>query len=189
VTSRDGYTLVEMLTALLILSLALGGLYESGFVIRGMTDAAARNRRGAASAREAELALDRLLRRRGPFAASDGDGFHGDAVEFHFPCESGSCGARLTPGPEAANLEVIDIGRRKEIVLAGQPSVQFRYVGSAGVADAWAPAKDDAGLLTAVAIVRARDGLPLAQSRLWRQMSPSCQWDAISRVCREAPAP
>lgn len=184
----EGYTLVEMLAALLIIGLAVGGLSQAMRVI-GLTQSA--TARAISEERERQTIdrrLETLLDHRGPFISDETDDAAGRQDEFTFDCGKASpCGVRLST---AGKDERVAIGSATPTVLAKTDDLGLIYGGDLGSSETWPPASSQRQTLHWLAVVSgSRDQLsPVAVARLWREEAPDCVFDLISQACR-APAP
>jgi prepilin-type N-terminal cleavage/methylation domain-containing protein len=164
-----GYTLAEMLAALMIVGLVIGG------VAGGVTAAARLQRQGAERARAAESAaalangLTALLREQGPFSSAGGVKLAGDRRGFSFACAGGgACSAAVGRGGRAASILLVGPGRNATIRWPGWVAPTFEYIGSKTTGDHWPPDNPtDWQRLRAVAVTDAGSDVPLATVRIW----------------------
>jgi len=166
-TSDQGFTLAEALTALLIVTLAMAGLAQGVHLI-GL------QARSAERARAQRVDLSRLQRLVatapadiGPFF-SDGEGFIGDPRRATFDCDQ--------PQPCSVSLEGKQLwggwnGRRASATTGGAQA-QLRYIADDGEVRRDWPGGAAARRLAAVAIVS--DEAPLALIRLAPTTSGAC---------------
>jgi prepilin-type N-terminal cleavage/methylation domain-containing protein len=185
--SDDGYTLAEMLTALTILGLAMGGLGLVVTLIARQQLTANRVQARLVDGRAADRALTQWL------AQADADDVQGDAQGLSFSCGEAAC---------AANLRAD--GRRTLLILQGRSGparrlrlrdqgVRFSYVGDRGAVDAWPAAAtavgggtSEAAPLRAVLLSASGAATPLSVARVWTREARDCQFDAIIGACRVA---
>ena len=106
-----GYTLAETLAAMLIIGLAMGGLFEGSRLVARLQTPTATAVAEARMLRRAEIGLAALLAARPP----DDRSMTGDAGGFTFDCPAGQCGASLLATPSGARLQVT----RGEVSQAG----------------------------------------------------------------------
>jgi prepilin-type N-terminal cleavage/methylation domain-containing protein len=186
---EQGYTLVEMLAAMAILGLAIGGLAESVHAIgRAQAHAAAALREDQALG-QARRSLERLLAAAGPFRADDPDAFDGGGRQLSFACGQARCAARLNGSVLRVRGEA---GAGADVPLPEGRRARFLYVDSRGrTSEAW-PSPDPARLdrpsrLAAVSIVAA--GGPaapaLATAALLVDEPVDCAFDAVGGDCRK----
>jgi prepilin-type N-terminal cleavage/methylation domain-containing protein len=185
--NEDGYTLTEMLAALLMIGLAVGGLSQGLRVIgllQGATGRALGEERGL---RAAKTGLEHLLGQRGPFRSTE-PGFRGEASAFQVDCGAPEpCGAGLETKKKETRLLLRDGGEQERSVrLMGPGKVRFTYDGPTGSLPSWPPS-GRGQTLKAVNLVResAEGEAPLLTTRLWREQAGDCAFDAISKDCRE----
>lgn len=179
--SDHGYTLAEMLAALLIIGLAMAGLTQAVRVLSLFQSAAARATGEQRLLRRAEVDLARLLDGQGPFRSTE-DMLVGDGRGFDFDCgRAARCSARLV---SAANKTRLLITGATEEQVALKEDVHFTYATEKATFAAWPPA-GELRTLRAVNLVGAR-AEPILSARLWVQQSGDCAFDAIAQDCREA---
>jgi prepilin-type N-terminal cleavage/methylation domain-containing protein len=183
--SDDGYTLAEMLAALTILGLAMGGLGLVVTLIARQQLTANRIQTRLVDGRTVDRALTQWL------AQADANDVQGDAQGLSFACGEAAC---------AANLRAD--GRRTLLILQGrsgparrlrlrEQGVRFSYVGDRGDTDAW-PATDttvvgeisQARALRAVLLSAPAAAAPLSVARVGTREARDCQFDAIIGACR-----
>jgi prepilin-type N-terminal cleavage/methylation domain-containing protein len=186
--NKDGYTLVEMLAALIMISLAIGGLLQGMRVIGRIQDSAGRSVMATREQRTAQEGLDRLVASQGPFFSDDLQGFTGSLTQFSFDCgRNVTCGARLTPQNGLTRLDIVRDGvtRFSATLPRGGPA-GFTYVGERTTGSAWPPLTTRSERLNKVMLTLQRlDGLvPVASVRLWLEQKRTCQFDAIAQACR-----
>jgi prepilin-type N-terminal cleavage/methylation domain-containing protein len=195
--SQDGYTLTEMLAALVMIGLAIGGLTEgmrSLGLIQGSTGRVLADDRAL---RATHQTLDRLVAGQGPFTTGDPRGFVGQADRFSFDCDgSAPCTAALAPAPGGERLSVSGpSGATTAVVLRGLASVRFSYEGTRSVDGVWPPAPTSGPAqpqtLRAITLLggTAAGEAPITRARIWAEQPSDCAFDIIGQVCRKAPAP
>ena len=186
--TKEGYTLVEMLAALLMIALAIGGLLQGTRVIGRIQDSATRALGAAREQRTAQEGLDRLLAGQGPFFSGDVQGFTGSLTQFSFACgRAATCAARLTPQNGLTRLDVIRDGLAQfSASLPGGGPAGFTYVGERTIGETWPPITTPSERLTRIALTLQRiDGVtPLASVRLWLEQRRDCHFDVIAQACR-----
>ena len=184
----DGYTLTEMLAALLMIGLAVGGLGQGLRVIGLLHGATGRTLGEERGLRAAKIGLERLLGQRGPFRSTE-VGFRGEAFAFQVDCGAPEpCGARLEAAKNGSRLFLRDRGGQERAVrLTGTGKVRFTYDGPTESLPSWPPT-GKRQTLKAVNLVRksSEDETPLLTTRLWREQAADCAFDAISKDCRES---
>lgn len=179
--NEDGYTLAEVLAAMLILGLAVGGLVEGSRIIGRMQAPVITTRRDDQVLRRAELSVAGLLKLR-----SGGDQtLTGDAHGLQFTCGTRTCGLALTPDGKKLSLSV----RRGEVAqtfpLPHAGKISLVYLARDGRFDRW-PQPDSKRVLDGVMIVEtsARGELALVVARSWIEHPKTCEFDMIARGCR-----
>lgn len=184
--NEDGFTLADMLAALLILSLAMAGLGQGLYAMSRLQRAAAETAAQARDLRAISGGLDQLLGGAGPFGAR-ADDFQGQADRLSFTCGQGArCEGRLEIVAGQRRLRIQDADAHIRIVAGGPAGTTFRYLGSTGEHDHWPTGQE--GRLLAVRL-RDIDGALLANHRLWRDQPVECAFDAVRRDCYFEPAP
>lgn len=186
-----GYTLTEMLVALMIVGLTVTGLTTAYAVIGRIHSDTHTLSFLLGSARSSDRILRELFQRQGPFRNFEAETFVGEATTIRFDCNrKWKCSADIaTDSPRPRLLTLDDQGRRRQVRLPENSSWSFRYIGTRGALDAWPPSPDPTGrrsFLTAVNLIRTRSaGVEVfSEAVLWREQPPVCQFDAISQDCR-----
>lgn len=193
--SEAGYTLTEMLAALLMIGLAVGGLTEGAQVVARIQASAGRGVAEGARLRAADQGLRRLLAGRGPFTSANAEtgGLAGDARAFDFDCGgSGRCGARLAAtaplGVARARGKpgdtVVFTGEHGATRAFAPASARFLYIGERTRGEVWPPADGASDTLREVVLRDPAGGAAPAQARLWTEQGLDCVYDAIAQACR-----
>lgn len=183
-----GYTLVEMLAALAILGLAMGGLAEGmaaiGRAQSGATSLLMTQRSWARANRD----LSRLFQEQGPFQSGETPSLKGDATNLSFPCGAQKCSARLIGRKGDPVLEVSGAdGWRDAVALPGQSGAHFSYVDEEEQHPAWPPPGDHGRRkVRSVMVLTGQSAAPssVAGARLWIEQPPDCAYDMIIADCR-----
>lgn len=191
--NEAGYTLAEVLAALLIIGLAVGGVGQGVHALGRLQATAARATGESRSLRAADEALQRLLAGRGPFRAQAETGFKGDARGFVFDCGgTASCSAHLVDSRAATRLEVRRAdGESRSAALPGGRDARFVYLSLGGASNAWPPqSPQDGQVLNAVALVGSTPTgeTPLGLTRLWIEQDHVCDFDPVAQACRAGSA-
>jgi prepilin-type N-terminal cleavage/methylation domain-containing protein len=186
---REGYTLVEMLVALVILSLAFGGLFQAVHVIGGIQAAASRAIALSRLEGAPQSGLDRLLDDQGPFFSNAPDALTGTSSAFSFPCSGALCTARVDTLEGLSRLEIGRHGLGRSVTAL--PSIgraSFQYIGEQTVSETWPPPKVRGERLVRIVLLDHRPNgvAPLASVRLWRAQLRDCSYDPIALACRSA---
>ncbi len=173
--NEEGYTLIEVLVALMVIGLAMTAMTAAVNAIGRL------QRTGAADAISLERAqafsngLDIVLAGQGPFASAGSLPMAGDAQGFSFACgRAQSCRARLAPEAGGESLTFQGAGGVRRLAWRGKAKLAFRYVGAKTTGDHWPPDNPtDWQPLRLIILGRAGpDFQPLAYSRLWIEGAP-----------------
>jgi len=179
--SDDGYTLVEMMAAVAIISLAMVGLAEGLHVIGASQARTSDAIRHGARMREADQRLEALLSNAGPFARDNTSRFAGTSDAFSFNCGPSRCAASLSPLPAGIALRIdAPDGPSETIITARQ--ARFEYEGVRRSGAHW-PSDDPRPDRLARLSLLADDG-PVASVRLWTQQPRRCEFDPVILACR-----
>jgi prepilin-type N-terminal cleavage/methylation domain-containing protein len=182
--SDAGYTLIETLTALVILALAIGGLSAGIQVLARQQATVGRIVAHTQALRAAQAGLDRLFERRGPFRSTDGQRFVGSDVRLEFDCGRPSrCVAQLVQGTAGPALRIED-GAPRTYALRTVGAAHFVYQGALDASPSWPPERLDRQPLRAVSVVRDGSGDTLVKSRLWVEEPVRCEFDVVMQDCR-----
>ena len=162
VTGRrdDGFTLVETVVALTVVSHALAGILVATNLVTRHNQQVVRAKQAVRSADETMARLSAGLLPHQPFFADDLTGTVRDIV---YDCGAARCRFRLT-----------------------SPSQRLAYVSRGKVLTAWPPkvmTEGEEQRLEAL-ILQDLSGTTLGLVRLETEQSESCQFDMISRTCR-----
>ena len=183
----DGYTLTEMLAALLIIGLTTGGLVEGGYAISRLQATSAKRVQAFTAARSTQARFAALMDGRGPFRSAGS--FDGEGETFSFACGEHTCGASLEDAGAVTTLQlrtpaVVDVH------LANALSPRFAYVGSGPAQDTWPPRHGEPQRLKAILLLSGGPGREhaLASAPVWRQEEAACRFDAIAKDCRAGPS-
>lgn len=181
--TRNGYTVVEVLAATLILGLAFGGLLAGLRAFQGLQRRSAEHIASGRTSETAAAAVTRLLAQPSASSVAMEDTLAGDTRTVQVCCATPPC----TLSVDAGGIIVLRLGntlvRRR---LAGVQQPALRYLTTEGVLDRWPPAPPVRARLRGVAIVDtgSASASPIAAARLWSQQPQDCQFDSISAKCR-----
>ena len=181
-----GYTLAEMLAALVMIGLAVGGLTMGVRVIgHGEAQVAHATTEGG-NLRTLQDALSTLLNNAGPFRTKDNATFQGAGSAFSFICSAPTpCSASLTKSGEEMALQVRRMdGSAARFGIVDSGPMHFEYVGSQSRNQNWPPPPPISDVLRSVELVRDADGAAIASTRIWREQPADCAFDPISGDCR-----
>jgi hypothetical protein len=183
----DGYTVAEVLAALVMIGLAIGGLTMGVRVIGQIQISAVRAAAADTAMRGVQDGLTGLLADQGPFTIKDPDAFVGSGRGFSFRCIRPSpCGAQLSAAGGGLDL-ILQTGSRasQTLILPGTTAAHFAYASERGVSLFWPPKTDSAQTLRSVTLVRDQaGGAPIASARIWREQPADCAFDPVSGDCR-----
>ena len=187
--SDDGYTLAEMLAALVIIGLAVEGLAECVRALRLTQAGAARTVAETQTLGRARRGLVRVLDGQGPFKSGDRAGLKGGATGFDFECKGGGrCGVQLMASRNGMALVMEgENGWRDVEPLPGVGQARLVYVTPQGRLDVW-PVDGPARTLTSVSLeAQSHAGpYPLMAARVWSEQVRDCAFDPIIDDCRAA---
>jgi prepilin-type N-terminal cleavage/methylation domain-containing protein len=188
----DGYTLAEMLAALAILGMAIGGLGLVVSLIARQQLTALHLHNRLTEARAADSALETLMTRE-QSAGADLRDLRGDADSLSFTCGAATCAARLVPDGRRTVLLLRDrSGAARRLRLRAR-NLRFSYVGASGSVEGWPAARPSGGVslenivqgqAPQAIILRSAAGAPLAVIRTAPREPRDCQYDAIAGACR-----
>lgn len=184
-----GYTLVETLLALVMLSLAVAGL-SMGLQVFGerqLRTAAAVTR--LQDLRMAQAALEDILDLHAPFRSDLPAELSGEATRFHFACAAPEpCEVSTAYRDERWGLKVTDgRGSERRLPLHLASPAEFRFVGERRTLAVWPdPAAGAREGLRAVALVEVgpTGETPVLTAHVWREQPADCVFDTVLRDCR-----
>lgn len=177
----NGYTLVEMLAAMLVLGLAMTALTQATRLFSRTSQHAAAASAEAAKAMAAERLMQRVLGSGpyGPTATAAEAILDGDEGHIHFDCGGPvNCELVLSAGGPATLFARGSSSSQAKLDVQG---AQFRYVVGGATSRTYPQADDDRGL-EAIAIVSA-DGEVLARWRAQTTQSADCAFDQVTHRC------
>ena len=181
--SDDGYTLAEMLAALAMLGMAMGGLGLVASLIARQQLASNRIHVRLIDDRAADRALTLWLDQQ------DARTLSGDAHVLSATCGESACEARLKVDKQRTVLVLSGRSGPTRRLRLRQRDVRFGYVDSKGEVAAWPRAdvsevKAEEAILRAVRLTASGATAPLAVARIWPREPRDCQFDAIIGACR-----
>ena len=185
--SSDGYTLVEMLVALVVVGMTAAGLAEGAHTLTRIQAEAAGSLQRERAMATLQSRFGAFVGQGGPFRSDDKPArFRGSADDLSFDCGQGTCTAQILTAHGGTALELgYEDGRRLSLPLPGVAGASFAYDDGASEGADWPPAGE--GLrLKAVAILGGfePDRSPLAVARIDAEQAPDCEFDPIVRQCR-----
>ena len=185
--SSDGYTLVEMLVALVVIGMTAAGFAEGARTLaRIQADAAGSLERERAMA-TLQSRFEAFVGQGGPYRSDDKPArFQGSPDDLSFSCGQGTCTAQILSARGGTALDLgYEDGRHLSLPLPGVAGASFAYDGGASEGPEWPPSAQ--GLrLKAVTILGGfePDRSPLATARLDAEQAPDCEFDPIIKQCR-----
>jgi prepilin-type N-terminal cleavage/methylation domain-containing protein len=179
----DGYTLAEMLAALAILGMAMGGLGLVASLIARQQLASSRVSMRLVDDRTADRALNQWL------AEQDAETLSGDARRLSATCGVATCTARLEADKQRTVLILQARSGPARRLRLRQRDVRFGYVDGRGAVAAWPRSSAQEGDVSSApprAVLLATKGgaAPLAVARVWAREPRDCQFDAVIGACR-----
>lgn len=184
---NGGFTLPDMLAALVVLGLACTGLIQATRVAAKGGAAAEGLRQQSAGLQRAETLLRTALHSCGPFRGpSHGaeGGFSGGPRALRAVCDDGLRTVVLDGGGADGRLELRRTGSPARAATLRRATLELRFLGRGGseLLTRWPP---DVGAdrLAAVALVDAREGGVLVFVRTERDQEPRCRFDPAARDC------
>jgi hypothetical protein len=186
---RAGYTVAEVMAAMLIVGLAFVGLLQGLRTIGAIQGRAAAGVAQGQGALRARAAMTRFLRQPGPDGEPPAERLAGGGGEMTLACRDAPC--RLWIDREGAE-RVLAVETGSATVrhrLPGMREPMLRYLTSEGERDAWPLPPPSDALLTAVVLVEQGDGAasPVATARLWSEQPQDCAFDTVTAKCRLSP--
>lgn len=156
----DGFTLVETVVALTIVSFALAGILAATNLVTRHNQRLVKTQETVRAADETLARLKADLLPHQPFFATDLTGSPRDIV---YDCKTGRCRFRLS-----------------------SPTQRFAYVSEGEVLTSWPPKVILEGREQRLEALILQDlsGTTLGLVRLETEQSEDCQFDMISRTCR-----
>lgn len=187
IRADDGYTLAEALAALLILGMAMTGLFAGTRLLvqaQGRTSKVIADDRAMTSARGA---FEASATNASAIKAVLAERFDGSVRAFQYPCaRAAGCGVSLSDrGVDGVMTVIGPDGRETQWKLPHGRGAYLVYNSTSGGFRGW-QADDNHGLLRSINVVRpAGDGdAPMISARLWIEQSQTCEFDTITRACR-----
>jgi len=188
--SDDGYTLVEMLVALVMVGLATGGLSLAARHV-------AETERRVRGQHDIGLQLDRLrntagadLASGGPYAVGDGNPttLNGDRSTVRYDCKVSGCALALAGPVRRQIASVTSSTGRRDYPLTGLGPLSWSYVSARDgrQTSAWPP-QDRSDSLASIALLNA--SAPILVLRTPMQQPSICTFDAASHTCLPAGSP
>ena len=176
-----GYTLAETLAALLIIGLAMGGLFEGMRLLSRIQAGTTQTVADARALRRAEAALAGLMALRHP----DDRTLRGDRTSFSFDCAEPPCAAELV---SEGGRTALRIRRGKVSQAYPLPAVRqanLVYDTRSGRLDRWPPVEEPT-FPRAVSVIgqTPRGDIPVVAVGSWIEQSKTCAYDLVAQACR-----
>lgn len=181
---RAGYTVVEVMAAVLILGIAFTALVQGLGAIRRMQAKTVERMAQGRTAERAAAALNRFLAQPGLPSVALPDRLSGDAAALSAQCSAPPCALSLEGRGPVMVSQVR--GATARVALTGLRRPAFRYITTHGTYDHWPLAGAYQTRLTAIGLVEQSDAgaSPVATVRLWSEQPQDCLFDSISAKCR-----
>ncbi len=137
----EGYTLIEVLVALMILGLALTGLGEAVRLVGRIEQRSGKLAKSEQERRALSNGLAGLFQNAGPISSAGGAPFQGSASQMIFACGQARCEAQLNAGstPTLQLSSSAGAARPRAFALAAKGAARFEYLGSRTSGDHWPP--------------------------------------------------
>lgn len=175
-----GYTLAEVLAAIMVLGLTLGLAVEGARLITNIQGRVTTTVADMRTLRTVERALVDVL----PSLDNERASFSGDGEQFSYDCSEATCGVSLLPGRDKAALRLWRGKAAHVYELPTKEPAKLVYETTDGRYDQW-PLPDRAMVLRGVAVVTATRGTnPIVVARPWIEQSKTCEFDMIAKACR-----
>jgi prepilin-type N-terminal cleavage/methylation domain-containing protein len=187
VSGQSGYTLVETLAALMLVSVTVAGLSAGVQVLlrqQAIVNAATSQTRAA---HQAQSAFDQMLNRYAPYRTQEPEHFSGGDQALRLSCgEASDCTLTLSAAPGAVRLNVSASGGQRGWSLHAQGRTHFRYDGTLDTDETWPPASGRAQALRSVAVVEETPSGPttLLKAKVWAEEPLMCAFDSVQQDCR-----
>lgn len=182
--SDDGYVLADVMAALAVISLTMGGTLAGAALLAKVQARTDLETAKTAGLKRVSVALGDLLGQAGPFRSRDAH-FDGEAQAFDFACGARRCGARLVKDGQDLSLEVTRAsGEQETIALRGVDDARFAYVGALGAGDTWPRWSAKPDRLRQLTLLQTPGEAPLAQAALPIDQPMVCEFDVVSQDCR-----
>jgi prepilin-type N-terminal cleavage/methylation domain-containing protein len=183
----DGYTLIEVLVALVMVALAMSGLSQGIQVLMRWQTATNDMTSAVQASRRAQEGLERLIGDQGPFRSDKPERLRGDATGFVFDCGKPTlCAVHLGDDGRQLTLALDNgSGAAQTLGLGRKGPAAFSYRGREGAAVTWPPATGGLQPLRSVALNGGgSNGAPILVARLWREQPAACAYDVVMQDCR-----
>lgn len=176
--NEGGYTLAEMLAALIVIGLVIGGLTQGVRLLSRYQSAATTEVEHNRDLVALQMELEHVLA-----TPADVSQLQGDGASLRLPCPTASgCGAVL-----ARDALVITGEAGRTVVRGPARGLQFAYEAGDGRHERWPIAGPNAPALLGVSVLTAASPaeLPIAFVRVHAQEQARCDYDVIILACRQ----
>lgn len=171
----DGYTLVEMLVALVLAGLAVSVMSTTARIVSRTEGQQRAMHVTSVSLGRLTNAVGEALRAAGPFASA---GFVGSPEQAAFDCGEGRCA--LDASPAMLRFGVDGAQRSYAVPRVKHPSLSYVSAVDGRASATWPPA--DRGDRLAMVVV-ADSGKPIVNLPVGREQSSSCVFDVSAKGC------
>jgi hypothetical protein len=188
--TRDGYTSVEALAALLIIGLTTAGLATAIALLANQQRRVESILLTFSRERSLTVGLAQAIQPYGPFRSDHAGSLAGSADRLEFRCGAETCGARLEEGRVLIRSHG---GAVRRVPLPNGAKPRFRYIGSGGSSAFWPPSPQPPPapawqVLRAIAVDDGQGewARALAIVPVWNQQAPDCEYDLVIQDCRSS---
>jgi prepilin-type N-terminal cleavage/methylation domain-containing protein len=184
-----GYTLSEMLAALAVIGLSVGGLSLGVQVIAPLQLSTSRAVSKLESTRAAQQRLEQWLARGAPFGSQQPDQLSGDATNLQFQCgEPAPCTAQILTAGATAQLKLTngDSAATPSVLPLTAAAASFRYHSAETEGQAWPPSDTTRQALRSVALLQttSQGDTAVLEARIWPEQHAICDFDPVMQDCR-----
>lgn len=176
--SDDGYTLVEMLVALVLAGLAVSALATTARILSRSEGQQRSAHATSVSVGRFTNAAGAALRDAGPFASANAAAFVGSPEGAAFDCGEKRCAIEAAP----SLLRFTGDGEPRSYAVPRLKHPGLLYISATGgrASSSWPPADRDDRLAM---VVVADSGKPILNLPIGREQSPSCVFDVAAKGC------
>lgn len=174
----DGYTLVEMLVALVLASLAVTAVTMTARMVSRTEGQLQSGHATSVSLGRFSHAASAALRDAGPFATAGAAAFEGSPDGARFDCGEGRCA--LEAAPTKLRFTRDDTERSYAVPRLSRPGLLYVSATDGRAFPHWPPA-DRADRLAMVVVADA--GRPVLNLAVGREQPASCIFDASANDC------
>lgn len=182
--SQDGYTLTEMLVALVLAGLAMAGASGAVRVLSQSQMRVVKVQAEASSLRLLDREIPAMLAHAGPFETSIPRSLVGTRSDAKFPCDGKICSITIRQSKPGVNIVLGQSSRTRTVSLPRRNAVTLNYISALDGrgTEEWPP-RDRPDRLGAIALM---DGAtPLAVGDLVIGQPAACAFDARTGSCSD----